>query len=140
MVGCVGVRAFIAHFAIGFERHEAVRKAEGYEQLIAILGAKLGTNPLAIGRRTLPDIDRNIENSSSDAPYQLCLGARWGLKMQATERKGGSRVGMIVLDEGTVDSPRGKGGYGMYLCEPATVVTMTLGADELNGTGCHVAR
>ena len=46
---------------------------------MSVLGGQFRTDPMAIGRRTLADIDRNIENPPTDTPDQLVLprGGLW---------------------------------------------------------------
>ncbi|PAV72887.1 hypothetical protein WR25_21004 [Diploscapter pachys] len=102
----IGVRTFISDFAIGFQRQEAVREPNWDEELVAIVSAELGTNPLTVGRRAFAHIDRDVKDASANAADQLGLSARRCLEMQAAQRVRGRRQRMIVLHECVGDPKR----------------------------------
>lgn len=135
MVGGVGVGAFVGDLAIGLERHETVREADGNEELVAVFGGEFRADPLTVGRGATADVDRDVEDPAADAADQLVLPARRRLEVQPAQGEGGRGIGVVVLHEGAVDAECGKGGDRMHLGEPATGVAMAFGADELDGGG-----
>lgn len=98
-----------------------------------VFGAELRPDPLAMGRRSVADIDRDVIDAPSDAAHQLVLTAWRRLEMQAAQGKGRRGIGVVVLHEGAVDADRREGGNRMHLGEPATGVAMAFGTDELDG-------
>ena len=109
-----------------------MREADWDEQLVAVLGRQLGTDPLPVGQRALADVDGDVENSSAHAANQLVLTPRRRLKMQAPQRgfRHGQRV--VVLHETASDTDFFKSGFGVYLGKPPAAVAEALWNDQLN--------
>ena len=59
-------------------------KALRDEELVMIIFCQLYSHMLAISRGTLADIHCYIEDSTLYAAYQLALGVRWALEVQAS--------------------------------------------------------
>ena len=66
------------------EDGEAVGKALRDEELAMIIFCQLYSHVLAISRGTLADIYSYIKHSTFYATYQLALGIRWALEVQAS--------------------------------------------------------
>jgi hypothetical protein len=74
-------------------------EAWGHPKLTAIFGSQFRGNILPIGWGTDADIDRNVEQSTSRAGYELALCFRVKLKMQAANRPHFRRKRTIILEE-----------------------------------------
>ena len=61
MVRRVEVRAFVADLAARLQCHEAVREADRYEQLVPVLRTELGPDLLAVARRAVAHVDRDVK-------------------------------------------------------------------------------
>ena len=69
-----------------------------YEELPMVFVGQLDGNVLAVGRRSLPDIDCDIEHSSFNAAHQFGLSERWPLEVQSAHHTV-CRTTFVVLHE-----------------------------------------
>ena len=83
--GIIG-RHFVEHFAIGFERTEAMRETSQKPELRPILRAQNCRDKFAIARRAAPDIDGHVEHRAAQNAHELALLGRRRLEMQSTDR------------------------------------------------------
>src|SRR5690606_9102594 len=133
--GRVGVGALVGDLAILLEREEAVREADGDEQLVPVLRTEFSPDPLAVGRRAFAHIHRHVEDPAPDAAHQLILPARRHLEVQAAQREGGRGERVVVLHEGAGDAELSERVAVVGLGEPTPRIAMAGGADELDGSG-----
>ena len=87
-----------------------MREADRDEELVAVFGAELGADPLAIGGRATAYVDCDVEDAAANAADELVLAARRGLEVQAAKGVSGSGERMVVLHEGAGDAELGEGG------------------------------
>src|ERR1700730_12025934 len=105
---------FVGDLGILFKRAEAMREAGRHENLFAaVLRQRRGT-PAAVTGTAAAQIDRQLEDRAAHDPDQFGLSRRRALEMQAPDRSGFSRQGLVVLDENTSNaslrvSPRVEG-------------------------------
>jgi len=124
-------RALVGHLTIGLESQEIVRKADGYKELMAVLGAKLRTDPTDLRRRATPHVHRDIKDPPADAPHQLVLSMGRGLKMKTAQRECRSGERMIVLHEVRRDAALVESRHRIGLGEPTTRVAEATRLDNL---------
>jgi hypothetical protein len=83
----------------GTERAEPVREPGGDQDLRPVLGAQLDGDMRPVGRRALPDINRDIEHRPRRDADELRLGRGRCLVVQPAQRAGRRAEGMVVLAE-----------------------------------------
>ena len=123
-------RHFIVHDDVVFQREKSVCKAGRNVKLMTGFSRQFRRNMLAEGRRATANIDRDIENSAAQHADQLGLRGRRRLEMQAAQRAGPFRVGLVVLDEAAIDAERAQPRFVKGLDEPAALVEVPLGNDQ----------
>lgn len=99
---------------------------------MAVVGRQFGTNPLAIGRRSLADVHRDVEDATSNASHQLVLPVRRRLIVQAPQRVGWYRKRVIVPHEIAGDAQFGEVSKFIHFGKPTTCIAVAGGADQLN--------
>ena len=104
-----------------------------WERTLGFTLDELRAHPLAIGRRTAPYVDRDVEDAPPDAAHQLVLPARGRLEMQPAQREGGGGERVIVLHKGAADAECLEGGHRIDFGEPAAGIAEPAGTDELDG-------
>ena len=82
-LGGIEVIALVLEHGGFAEDGKAMGEASWYEELAMVIFGQFYSNVLAIGGRTLADIDGYIEHGSFDATNQFALGKGWGLEVQA---------------------------------------------------------
>lgn len=112
-------------------------EADRDEELVAIFGRQFGPDPIAIGGGSGTQVDRDVEDTPTDAPDQFVLPARGRLEVKAAESEGGRGEGVVILNESAIDAPRGERGRRVDLGEPATSIAKTLRLNQLNGVVGH---
>src|ERR1700719_3500432 len=91
-----------------------MREARRHENLSAAISRQRRGTPAAVTGTAAAQVDRHIEDRAAHGPDQFGLGRRRALEMQAPDRSGFSRQGLVVLDENTINaslrvSPRVEG-------------------------------
>src|SRR5579859_7065309 len=89
---------FIGYFRRFAQYGESVGKSRGDEELLFIFRRQFDAHVPAIGRRTLPDIEGDVQYSALEYTEQFGLGIRLELVVQATNDSVAGE-GLIVLDE-----------------------------------------
>jgi len=89
---------------VRLERAKAVGKPFRHEQLVAFGRAQHDCDMAAVARRAPADVDRDIEDRAFTDAYQLCLGGRRSLEMQAAHDAGVDRQRMVFLNERSIDA------------------------------------
>lgn len=104
---------------------------------MAVLGTKFGADPLAIRRRSLAYVDRDVPNATANATHELVLPARGRLEMQPAQCESRNRQRVIVLHKTARHTVFLKRRFGIYLGEPATRIAEALGANDFDGRQGH---
>jgi len=126
----IKIRDFIDNLGILFQGAEAVCKTGGNEQLFSLFAGKLYRDVFAEGRGSLPQIERNIENSAAADADQLVLWAGRNLIMQPTHGSLGARKREIILDEGDGHASIAKRLLTVQLGEISSGIFEALGNNE----------
>ncbi len=79
------------------ERHKAVTKTTGNEELPFVFLRELYTHPLFVGRTVMTEIYRHIQHGAAHTPYELRLRFITLLKMNPTQRAFHGAQRMIIL-------------------------------------------
>lgn len=82
---------FIDETGLVFEGDEAVGEADGDVDDVAVRCGKLERGGMAVSGRLFPQIEKNVDDFSSDAVDQFLMGVRGYLEMHPTNHScGGS--------------------------------------------------
>ena len=93
----VGFGNEVIYLDIITERLEAVSEPLWDVELMAVHARKLKLLPVAISRRSGPDVDNDVPNGSLDATHQLGFAVRIALIMHASKSSPTGRVRNAVL-------------------------------------------
>jgi hypothetical protein len=107
-----------------------VRKPARNKKHIKIAIAQLKPAPPPKRRRPRPDINGDIKYRTPDDAHQLALLKRRGLKMQPAYNAHRNGFGVIVLNEGGVNTRRGENRRRIGLKEEAAAVGVNLRLDQ----------
>jgi len=97
VLGRVELVDLVLHFRVRLERAEAVGATLRHEQLQLVLRAQDETEPLAVGRRALADIEHDVEHGAGRHPHELRLRLRVQLIMEATQYYRFNLQEMVVI-------------------------------------------
>src|SRR5579884_3837628 len=104
---------------------EAMGESRRNPEHLEILTGKLGPVPLAEGRRSWTQIDRNVENLTADHPHQLALSMGLDLIVKASKNIL-SRVRMIILHEASGNAQLAQRSLVVALKKEPAIVTEDL--------------
>ena len=104
MLGRIVAVDLVDDLGVGLERAKPMGKPFRDKQLIALGAVQHDRDMMAVSRRALPDIDRDIEDRTGGDPHQLGLARRRGLEMQPPHDAAIDRQGMVFLHERDIDA------------------------------------
>lgn len=99
----------VENFRFRLERHEAVGEADRHQNLVPFLRREFESDPFREGRRTLANVDHDIEHPASNNANELRLRLGRKLIVQAAQRARSRGIGMVVLYEDRRDAVGGEG-------------------------------
>src|SRR5690606_35358536 len=132
MVGGIKIRNLVGDFGVRLERCETMQKARWDEKLRAVRRRQMRARMPAIGRRSLPHVDSDVDDGASENAHQLRLRARRGLIVKAAHRARPARERMIVLHEYFGDACLSKALGVERLAEKPARILKSLRRDEEN--------
>ena len=131
MLGSVGRRHLIDHLGVRLQGDETVGKADRHQDLVPFLGRDFRTDPLAVGRRAMADVDGDVEDPAAHNPQQLVLSEWRKLEMQAAQHPRCRRQRVVVLHEIQMKVGCFERRFAVGLGEESAMVPELLGPDDL---------
>ena len=97
-LGMIVVVAFVLEYGCLAQYGESVGESAGHEELQMIFLRQLHGHMAPVGRRTLADVDGNVEHPAAHAAHEFALGEGRTLEMQAAHHAA-RRARLVVLHE-----------------------------------------